>query len=257
MIQVIGRHLRVPENEKSLGFVSDHFVETRIFKITDSVLFPFSFKLELENGAFVNICDLDRVQEGDALLLTWNISAACLQSAGPLYAQLRAFRGYEAVWHSDIAQFSLFSSINAEAYLPPVMPTEFAEMEGRMTALKEESAASARSAEKAKEEAETLPRVCGDFALECEASFHRAAEAAIGAGNAFSACKTAEENAKKAKEDALGLAHNAYESAVLAKTYAQSAEEYAGKILAQFGNMENALDAIYALELSYIGGGAN
>lgn len=226
MIKVFGRILCVPESEKELGYVADNFVETRQFRITDPSLFPFSFKLELENGSFTDIVDLSPTKDDDTLILTWEIANSHLRFQGPLYAQLRAFSESGTVWHSEITTFNVQKSIEANSVFPTVLPSEFSEMESRMQKLLTDTVAASAEATEATSALNVLLQNAEEVASASEKS---AKESASASATATASAKSAESAASSASADA---------------TYVRSA----------IGDIESALDAILSLQASYIGG---
>ncbi len=271
MIKVFGRLLCVPENEKMLGFVDDNLVETRKFKITDPALYSFSFKLELENGSFINIMDLPGEMEDGALILSWHIPSSCLRFAGPLYAQLRAFNDDNMVWHSEIAEFSVYRSLQAENELPAVVPTEFAEMEKRMTNIlssaeavllsTENNAAGAKdaahTAESAAEEAASYSETFFAASSACEENVAKAAEILSRVQGHEESIAVIRESALKILEDTLSASSEAKAYSEESSAFMEKAKMYAEKIESSLGDFHTALDAILALETAYMGGDAS
>lgn len=263
MIKVFGRLLCVPESEKMLGFVDDNLVEVRKFKITDPALFSFSFKLELENGSFINIMDLPGEKEDDALILTWQIPASCLRFAGPLYAQLRAFNESDMVWHSEIAEFSVCRSLQAENELPPVLPTEFAEMEKRMTEILNTAEVHSHSAEafanSAKDNAQSAENALDEVTSLSETFFASAASCetnAVKAGEIFARISAREKNIKTMQESVSKLYEETFKASQAADDSARESREERERINASLGDLQLTLDAILSLQASYIGGDA-
>ncbi len=263
MIKVFGRMLCVPENEKKLGFVDDNLVETRKFKITDPALFSFSFKLELENGSFVNIADLSPSMEDGALVLNWEIPSTCLRFAGPLYAQLRAFNDADMVWHSEITEFSVCRSLQAETELPPVVPTEFSEMEKRMTEILRSAEDASFSAESflnaAKDAAQSAEAAAGEAASFSETYFASATaceHSAAKAGEILNLVKTREKSVIKMQESIFDVHADTFKALKDAEAFATESRKHARNILDAVGDLHRVLDAILSLEASYTGGAA-
>ncbi len=254
MIKVFGRLLCVPENEKALGYVADNLVETRQFRVTDPSLFSFSFKLELENGSLKDIIDLPHTMEDGALILQWNITASCLQFAGPLFVQLRAFSDADMVWHSEIAEFTVNRSIKAEASLPPIVPSEFAEMEKRMTSLLTATETASLSASDAAEEASTYVDAVSALSAAASEDAARAAAAACDAAQILADTQKIKQSISMSEELAENAVISTNAACSQAYSYAESASESAAKIMETFGDMNAALDGILSLQASYIGG---
>lgn len=151
MITVNDRVLQIPSAEAAIGFVGDNKVETRKFEITEVSLFNFDFKLDLKIGSNIGIVDLYKDVYTDKIILTWTILQEHLPGQGTLFAQLRAFSKSEEIWHSQQAQFDINDSINATESFPSPLPNEFAQMEQRVTAAKNETLAAAEQVSEDKE----------------------------------------------------------------------------------------------------------
>ncbi|MBQ7036138.1 MAG: hypothetical protein IJN74_01450 [Clostridia bacterium] len=263
MIKVFGRLLCVPENEKMLGYVDDNLVETRKFKITDPALHSFSFKLELENGSFINIMDLPGEMEDDALILTWQVPASCLRFAGPLFAQLRAFNDEDMVWHSDIAEFSVCRSLQAEKQLPHFVPTEFAEMEKRMTEILRSAEDASLSTETflnaAKDASQSAEAAAGEAASFSETYFASAAackNSVAKAGEILGQIKVLEKAIKTTQESIEKMQGDTYDALRGAEKFALESRTHFENIKASLGDLHEALDAVLTLENAYMGGAA-
>ena len=138
MIKVQGRTLQISAKESFIGFENDNLVETRHFEITDESLFNFDFKLDMKHTGGVNIVDLPKEYKENSIILTWEVRKEHLP-AGILYIQLRAFNDNEQVWHSEQKIFRVPESINATNYFPSPLPSEFEQMEQRVTQAKNET----------------------------------------------------------------------------------------------------------------------
>ena len=126
---------------------SDNKVETRQFEVTDTALFDFNFKLDLGNGVNKDIVDLTKEIQEDKVILIWEITRENLINDGILYAQLRAYSDNDEVWHTNIDYFEVKSSINATEYYPDVLPSEFMQMEQRVTAIQSDVTSKAAEVE--------------------------------------------------------------------------------------------------------------
>ncbi len=140
MVRIIGREMRIPESENSVGFVGDNGTETREFEITDSTLFDFNFKLDLKVKEHTDIADLEKRVEGDRLILQWNITSNTLQKSGMLFAQIRAFKETGEVWRSEKGQFWVLEGMNTQYAQNPV-PSEFEQIEQQVTLARNETIA--------------------------------------------------------------------------------------------------------------------
>ena len=231
MINVIGRDLIIPKVERFVGMQSDNKVETRQFEVTDTALFDFNFKLDLGNGVNKDIVDLTKEIQEDKVILIWEITRENLINDGILYAQLRAYSDNDEVWHTNIDYFEVKSSINATEYYPDVLPSEFMQMEQRVTAIQSDVTSKAAEVESDRAEVaantETVSGLVngfdahvttktGEFDLNATAKIDivngKAAEALQSATNA----KTSEDNAEESAANAFESETNADESARIA-----------------------------------------
>ena len=95
--------------------------------------------MDIRSGEDKGIIDLDKTIEADRVVLTWIVKKQDLPRQGLLYAQLRAFSGDDEIWHSGINYFVVGESINATDYFPSPLPSEFEQMEQRVTQAKNET----------------------------------------------------------------------------------------------------------------------
>lgn len=222
MIEIRNRDLIIPKSDEFIGVAGDNKVEVRQFVITDPKLFSFDFKLDVQQGENKNIIDLDKTVETDKIILSWTIKKEHIPNNGILYAQLRAFSDNEEIWHSKKDNFRIGGRIGATDYFPSPLPSEFEEMEQRITQAKNEVEADR------KEVADNTQTVADNLETVLE--------------------KTAE--ALQSAADALVSEQNAHTSAVNAEESNQSAltamqtkadKSYVDGLV---GDIESALDAI-------------
>jgi hypothetical protein len=135
MIEVRNRDLIIPTSDEFVGVAGDNKIEVRQFVITDPKLFSFDFKLDVQQGENKNIIDLDKTVETDKIILSWVVKKEHIPNNGILYAQLRAFSDNEEIWHSKKDNFRIGGRIGATDYFPSPLPSEFEEMETRVTAI--------------------------------------------------------------------------------------------------------------------------
>ena len=202
MIQVEGRALIIPKEERVIGHVADNKIETREFFITDARLFTFSFKLDVESAAGTDSIDLSKKQADGGIVLSWEIRRETMQKAGTLHAQLRAFSENGEEWHSAVSDFTVRKSIQAAKSFAEIVPTEFEEIERRVTLSKE---AAEESATDAKREAEYVKEACETAVKASENAYSQSSAAnAYSIQAAESALKAAEymEEAKASAERA-------------------------------------------------------
>ena len=197
MIEVRNRDLIIPTSDEFVGVAGDNKIEVRQFVITDHNLFSFDFKLDVQQGENKNIIDLDKTVEKDKIILSWVVKKEHIPNNGILYAQLRAFSDNEEIWHSKKDNFRIGGRIGATDYFPSPLPSEFEQMEQRVT-------------EKHTEVLAAAEQVDGDkrtVAADKQTVLEKAAEALQSAANALAsqqAAKTSEDNAKESETSALG-----------------------------------------------------
>lgn len=142
MIEVIGRKLVITKNEEFIGYIGDHRVEKVEFKLSktynDIDMSGFSFKLDTRFGDKKDIIDLDKTV-GENIQLTWSVEESHLLSAGYVQIQIRAFRGDVEKWVSKQAIMRVGASISPVLAYPDPLPSEFAQMEQRVTALAQDA----------------------------------------------------------------------------------------------------------------------
>lgn len=197
MIEVKGRSLSVPINERGIGYTGDHNVEFREFCITDMSMAGWNFKLDTHpRGAPNDYIDLDKTVTADRILLRWNIKAQEIPVAGSMGVQLRAFYGGEQIWHSGTSYFSVGETLNLPEQ-DPWFPSEFREIESKVSALKEQAREAAAQAEESKaaavESLEQVKQLQADVSADREAT----EAAAKGAGESAEAAKAQAESAEK------------------------------------------------------------
>ncbi len=148
MITLLGRTLDIPVSDRVIGQQGDCLVEIRQFKITDPSLFSLSFKLDTETSAGKDIYDLKKAQEDDCIILTWTVTNLHTRVSGDIRVQLRGFDNSGCVWHSYCDYFCVNDSIYTTEDFAALSPTEFEEIEQRITGIQkvcEQYAASAAS----------------------------------------------------------------------------------------------------------------
>ena len=128
------RRAFIPESDRRIGFENDNLVETRQFLICDKGICDFSFKLDFDNT--LDIYDLEKtISEDGATILLWRIGRDVLSHGEAVKVQLRAFdQSGEKMWHSDIMEFEVSPSINAQNEANnEVTLSEFEQLEMRVT----------------------------------------------------------------------------------------------------------------------------
>ena len=172
----------------------------RLLKIdADEPSMDYAWKLEIEHqqSGEKNIVDLNRDGNILSVLLTRDMIRHC----GVHYMQVRGVRG-EEVKKSNRFYVMVGESISASDSLPPLPPSEFAQMEARITALKTETEQAAKNV---------------------QADAERAASAADRADAAATSAEDSAEAAGKSEATAQTHANNAASSAGEANTSAYSA----------------------------------
>jgi hypothetical protein len=149
-IKIINRSMDIPIPERTIGYIGDNRVETRAFELArmygDVDLSTFDFKLDTEINGIKNIIDLDKSVTEDKITLTWTIRESHILTPGRMAIQLRAFSGGEEKWHSAQDYVLVQPSINATEVQPDPLPSEFIQMEQRVTAMKGQAEQAAQTA---------------------------------------------------------------------------------------------------------------
>ena len=206
MIKIEGRSLKIPTQERIIGWVGDNRVEVRTFELNrfygDIDLSEFDFKLDTEINGTKNIIDLDKSVTEDKITLTWTVKESHILNPGHMSIQIRAFSAGEEKWHSAQGYVKVQPSINAEQSIPDPLPSEFVQMEQRVTAAKNEAQAAAQTATEQAGIATTKAQ--------------EASDSADRAWQSEQAAKASEDMAKAYAEDAEGFAGDAEEQAQIA-----------------------------------------
>lgn len=234
MITVTNRKLSIPIPDRTVGYSGDNLVEVRTFELSrtygDTDLADFDFKLDTQVGEVKNIIDLEKSVAEDKITLTWTIAESHVLYSGRMAIQVRAFHGEVEKWHSSQEYVLVQPSINATEVQPDPLPSEFIQMEQRVTAMKNQAQEAAQTATEQANRAQgiadtfsntTLPE--GIIAIQAagQAKVDLAEQQAIIAtekareASDSAAAALASEQAAKASED-------------MAKAHAEDAEEFAG-----------------------------
>ena len=149
-IKIINRSMDIPIPDRIVGYKGDNLVEIRTFELNrfygDIDLSEFDFKLDTEINGTKNIIDLDKAVTEDKITLTWTIAESHILHPGRMSIQLRAFSGGEEKWHSAQDYVLVQPSINATEVQPDPLPSEFVQMEQRVTAMKGQAEQAAQTA---------------------------------------------------------------------------------------------------------------
>jgi len=171
--------MSIPIPDRVIGHVGDNLVETRSFELNryygEVDLSEFSFKLDTEIDGNKNIIDLDKTVEDDKITLTWTVHGSHVLHAGRMTIQLRAFHDDIEKWHSAQDYVIIQDSTNAPDAYSSLLPSEFEQMELRVTTLKEQAEASAQTAT---EQANRAQSVADEFENETLPAAIAAVEAA-------------------------------------------------------------------------------
>lgn len=160
MITIVDRKLNIPRDEQIVGFTGDNLVEARTFELSrtygDIDLAAFDFKLDTQVGEVKNIIDLEKSVVLDKITLTWTIEESHVLNSGRMAIQLRAFHGAVEKWHSTQEYVLVQASINATEAQPSPLPSEFEQMEVRVTSMKNVAEGAAGTAETQANRAQTI-----------------------------------------------------------------------------------------------------
>ena len=119
--------VRTPDHY-SLGFAGDHLAAC--IELSAPLPEGWDLKVDVEREGKKNVIQLQR--EGD--LFSARLTAEMLGEDGYYFLQIRGTNG-DVVRHSNVFLAMVYHSINAAEEFPPVLPSEFQQMERRLTAL--------------------------------------------------------------------------------------------------------------------------
>lgn len=205
MIVIKGRLMMIGNQDQVVAWSGDNLVEVRVFELpryyNNIDMWDFDFKLNTEINGVKNIIDLPKtVVDEDSIILVWTIAESHVTIPGRMFIQIRAFSADEEKWHSSQDYVFVQSSINATDVIPDPLPSEFEQMEVRVTAAKNESLEAAQTAE---EQADIATTKAGGASDSADAALG-SEQAALGYRNqaqgfADDAEESAEESAKSAQ----------------------------------------------------------
>ena len=202
MIKIEGRKLNIQDNERFIGLESDNKYETRQFEITEARLFNFDFRLEIKRADGIkDIAYLDKTVEADRIVLTWEVLEKNIgdipEGAGSAWISIQLCgEGEHGIkWNSEPAMVQVIYSINASEAYPDPLPSEFEQIEQRVTAAKTAALEAAEQVANDKTEvAENLATIL--------TKAQEAAESAAAALQSEINAKASEDNAKDYADEA-------------------------------------------------------
>lgn len=232
VITITDRKLNIGHADRIVGYTGDNRVEVRIFELArhyDNIdMGEFDFKLDTEIASVKNIIDLVKDVSGDKIVLAWVIEQGHILTPGRMSIQIRAFAGETVKWHSAQDYVLIQPSINGpEGYISP-LPSEFEQMEVRVTTAKNEAV---EAAQEASGQAGIATTKAGEAANSAEAASASANEA-LASGNAAKAFAEDAQDAYEAftteevaRQTAEGLRKEAEEARSAAESLRSTAEE--------------------------------
>lgn len=131
----------------AIGFEGENDTRTLSIEVDDAADYDFKLDVETRDGreSKRNIIDLNK----DGNVLSVLLKKEMLINSGVHRMQVRGIRG-EEIRKSNIFHVHVFQSINAEDAFPDPLPSEFSQIEQRVTQLKndaEDASAEAKRAE--------------------------------------------------------------------------------------------------------------
>lgn len=199
-IKIINRSMDIPIPEQTIGYTGDNLVEVRTFELDRMYgnidLSGFDFRLDTQIGEHENVIYLDKTISDDKITLTWVVDESHIQYPGDMTIQIRAFNavGVEK-WHTDPVTVKVKKAINALSSLPSPLPSEFEQMEQRVTVIQSDVIEKAAEVEADRAEVATNTETVLEKAEEALQSAAAALQSEINA-------KTSEDNAKAHAEEA-------------------------------------------------------
>lgn len=157
MLRMTDFYVTAPSRRDGLlGYAGEN--RARRFTIEVDEPGAWAYKLELRAGSgAANILDLTR--EGN--LLSVELERGALQFSGFADGQIRAIEG-DRVKCSNIFPLYIAESLQAENYFETLEPSEFAQLEARLTALKTGAENAAETSSEGASRAETAMQTAAD-----------------------------------------------------------------------------------------------
>lgn len=231
MITMKNFRVLVPEKSDALlGYTGENLSRRLAIAVDDPG--PWSYKLDIRNDAgAANVMDLI---VGDRVIYV-DIERSALQVSGRVQAQVRAIDG-DVVKCSNVFTLFIGDSVQAVEYFESLPPSEFEQLESRMTALK---AATETFAEQTAGYADQVQAQAGQVAADADRAAGLAASTEEAAARAESAAAGVEQAVSDAADtvraqvaadaDRAALAaQDAESSAAAAQEAAQEAAQAAG-----------------------------
>lgn len=228
MITMKNFRVFVPEKSDALlGYTGENLSRRLTIVVDDPG--PWSYKLDIRNDAgAANIMDL--TAEDGALYV--DIERAALQVSGKVQAQVRAIDG-DVVKCSNVFTLFIGDSVQAVEYFESLPPSEFEQLESRMTALKaatetfaEQTAGYAAQVKSQAEQISTDVDRAAGLVASAEEAAARAESAAADVEQAVSDAAGAVRDQVSADADRAALAaQNAETNAASAQAAAQTAAQ--------------------------------
>ena len=217
--------LSAPPCHAELGHETDNLLHT--ITIASDLDSNWACKLDAEQPSY-GICNvIDLV--GDGGTLSADITADMFPAEGEWNLQVRAMKG-DVVAHSTICTVRVGRSLNAIDFFPPMEPSEMAQMEARVTALKmqtEQAAANATDSAQDAQDAKTGAEAAQAAAEAARADAEHQSDLAAAWAVASQLARNEAQQAQTAAEDAQAAAETAKAGALAAESGAQASKEAA------------------------------
>ena len=151
MIEMKNFHVHLPNRQDGiLGFTGEHQSRRLMIHLDEPGTWNYKLELAYEDGQ-KNILDLTT----DENQLYVDLERAHLAQGGLVQAQIRGISG-DKICKSNVFPLQILSSIEASEAFSTVLPSEFEQIEQRITGLAQEAQESAEIAEAAANTAQTV-----------------------------------------------------------------------------------------------------
>ncbi len=220
MLRMKDFRVTVPgRQDELLGYEGEHLARRFAVAVDDPGGWDYRLELRAPGGA----ADILALEEEDGVLCA-DLERSALRRAGRLEAQIRGISG-ERVKRSNVFPLVVGDSLNAEQALPEVQPSEFLQLEQRLSALKTAAAAAAGDAQAAVQSAENAQAAAHTAQAAAESAAASARSAADDAGDAVNAAAVQSQLAAEEAQAAKAARKDAAQAAFDAEFWAQRAEQ--------------------------------
>ena len=216
---------KIPHNEKIISYEGDNLFKR--LEIETDLDETWACKIDAEHPAtgIANVMDLMR--DANSNILYADITDDMLPADGPWNFQIRGLKGQNVIAHSNIEMAVVGRSINAIDTFPPLEPSEMAQLENRLTQMKQAAEAAAEQAGEGAESAVNAAQLAENAANSAVTAGEKAVSAAEQAENARDQAAKSSQRATTAANQAQASQTSAQANEDAALKYAQISQGWA------------------------------